>query len=159
MAVFYLQLISPRLNAHIIGKEKRTASVSIPPSSLFPGQLEFTQVKTFVVRRRRVKPAPLCLQREAQLHHTSHQVTPCLIKISVAKLSPLKISSIVISAAYRQIGEGLSGEKKYCLCNVQQLTQECDQLQIDLVMSWDKTPRILKLAVEALLKNPISHRL
>ena len=38
-------------------------------------------------------------------------------------------------------------------------SSECDLLQIDLVMSWDKTPEILKLFVEALLKNPISHRL
>lgn len=111
MAVFICNSSLPDYNAHIIGKENRTASVSIPPSSLFPGQIEFTQVKTFVVRWRRVKPAPLCLQREAQLHHTFHQVTLCLIKISVAKLSPLQISFIVISAAYRQIGEGLIGEK------------------------------------------------
>ena len=58
-----------------------------------------------------VNSAPLCLQREAQLHHTFHQVTPCLIKISVAKLSLLKISFIMKSAGYRQIGEGLIGEK------------------------------------------------
>lgn len=42
---------------------------------------------------------------------------------------------------------------------MQQLTKECDQPQADLVMSWDRTPGILKLVVEALLKNLISHRL
>lgn len=87
----------PYYDAHIVGKEKRMAAVSVPPSSLFPGQLEFTQVKTFVVTWKMVNSALLCLQREAQLHRTFHPVTPCLIKISVAKLSPLKISYHEIS--------------------------------------------------------------
>lgn len=33
---------------------------------------------------------------------------------------------------------------------MQWLTKECDQLQNYLVMSWDKTPGILKLVAEAL---------
>lgn len=55
-----------------------------------------------------VNSAPLCLQRKAQLHHDFHQVTPCLIKVRVAKLSPLKIPFIIKTAGYRQIGEGLT---------------------------------------------------
>lgn len=110
-AVFICNPSLPYYDAHIGGKEKRTAPVSVPPSSLFPGWLEFTQVEAFVVSWKMVNSAPLYLQRESQLHHTFHPVTPWLIKICVAKVAPLKISFIMKSAGYRQIEDRLIREK------------------------------------------------
>lgn len=103
----WLFLPATQLSQYDLSHCWERAPVTIPLNSLFPGQLEYIQVKIFIVRWKIVNSAPLCPQREAQLHHTFHQVTPCLIKISMAKLSRLKISFIMKSAGYRETGDGL----------------------------------------------------
>lgn len=106
-------ICKPSLPDHmptLLGK-KRTAPVQVPPSSLFPGQLESPRWGGRLLVGGKWWTQHLSACRESQLHLTFHQVTPCTIKISVAKPSPLKISSIIKSSGYRQIGERLVREK------------------------------------------------